>query len=220
MKGISLVLLALTFVLTSCSSMTDSSTQTPNEIRGVAEAEIWKDRDLKFVVRDNNGRFDGIGFIKLESWNDGDDVSEWVVRRSNGTFVTSLKGRLEKWDLGKKANETDVIVFRDNSGQFVTWAPVEDYIEEGWETWDQQGENTTVYVVRFAKGHQGGRLINWSKPKLEDWRNFRYPVMVARDTNDGRHNGKILSWLPAKKVGNGYQYQNKNGQFLPYKNLE
>jgi hypothetical protein len=44
--------------------------------------------------------------------------------------------------------------------------------------------------------------------------------MVARDTNDGRHNGKILSWLPAKKVGNGYQYQNKNGQFLPYKNLE
>ena len=199
-----------------------------------ANYEIWKDKELKLVIRDDLGRFKGLGTITYKSWNDGDETSEWTARTNDGQFTTGYKGRLEKWALGKGADrkETPVLVFRTTQGKLVTWASLEDHISEGWERWDvPNGKGRiAVYVVRFKTGSQKGQLVDWSRGKLEKWSNYDQRVLVAGDTADGPENGKLMSWIPAKQIkGEGtasvsddqYRYVSpQDNKWLPTKALQ
>lgn len=169
--------------------------------------ENWKNGEqLMYVDRAEDGRFKGYGELKLEGWNDDDATSEWIARNSKGEFVTGYKGKLEKFKADGKDKEAVRLVIRNKDGQFVTWQAMDDLLSAGFEKWSNQG---WVYVVRYE-----GQLVNWSKANLEKWPNFKKPVLVVRDTADGTNNGKLMTWIPAEKVGNSYQYRDEKGRFI------
>lgn len=160
-----------------------------------SKIEAWKNgEELVFVDRDAKGLFQGYGQLHSESWNDGDDVSEWVARRANGQLVTGYKGHLEKFKVAGMKKEQLRLVIRNKSGAFVTWKAVDELFTSGFESFNGQ----TVYVVRY-----NGKFVNWAKAHLESWSNYNNDVLVVRDTQDGSNNGKILSYIPAETMLNG-----------------
>ena len=164
--------------------------------------EAWKNgKEIVFVERDAQGRFERSGELKLENWRGTDDRSEWVARYSDGTLVTGYKGYLEKFKLDGKRREAQRLVIRNADGQFVTWLAVDDLISAGFERIDLNRDNSrkeTVYVIRY-----NGKLINWAKAKLENWANFEHPVLVVRDTEDSINNGKLLAWIAPEETRDG-----------------
>lgn len=174
--------------------------------------EEWKSEGLVYAVRDDAGRFQGWGQLELESWDDGDDVSEWVARRSDGTFVTGYTGRLEKFRVKNSGpRERTRLVIRNARGRFVTWQDMDKALSAGWE---RNRDGSWRYVIRYK-----GRFVNWSNGSLEDWGNqYEGPVLVVRDTNDGRNNGKILTWIAPEKVGRALRYRDPaTGRFIATK---
>lgn len=197
-------LLSVLLVLASCSHQKQtyyaSDVTKPVTDRfpaSGASLEEWRNSGIKFVVRDENGLFERWGTLRLESWNDGDNTSEWVARNGDGQLVTGgYKGRLEKWKVKKGENERHRVVIRDAKKRFVTWVDMEDKFSAKWERWSGDGTTkVSVYVVRF-----NGQLVNWAKGHLENWANFEHPVLVVRDTEDDANNGKLLSWIAPEIV--------------------
>jgi len=80
--------------------------------------ELWEKTGIKFVVRDENGRFVTWGVGRLESWDGTRTVV--CVRNPKGAFLTWAKGRIETWK-----NDTKRYVFRDKRGHFLQWAPLD-----------------------------------------------------------------------------------------------
>lgn len=185
-----------------------------SNVYAASRVERWQDGEtLRFVVRDEQGKFEGVGVIELESWNDGDETSEWIARRTDGTFVTGLKGKLEKFKVRGLAKEQKRLVFRNADGEFVTWIAMDELLTEGFERFDfdHDGTKETVYALRYK-----GKLVNWAPAKLESWKNYQHKVLVVRDTADGENNGKLLAVTYPEVLSNGnVVYRNpKNGQFL------
>lgn len=189
---------------------------------GSAKIEQWKNgEELRFTLRNDKGLFVSHGVLNLESWNDGDNVSEWVARRANGTFVSGgYKGRVEKFKVSDYGREQMRLVIRNSKGQFVTWVSMEEYLSAKWEVWTVPGTNKKEarYVIRDYKG----MLVNHAKASLENWANYSHPVLVARDSEDDGNNGKILSWIAPSTTARGkllgYQNPNNFKRFLPFKN--
>ena len=186
-----------------------------------AQIESWRGgKEIRFVVRNESGFFDTHGVLRLESWNDGDQTSEWVARRKDGTLVSGgYKGRLEKFKVKAGENEQIRLVIRNSKGWFVTWTSMEDKLSQKWESWkiSNSKKREARFVIRDANG-----LVNHAKGRLENWGNFAHPVLVARDSYDDGNNGKILSWIAPKVNAKGdfvgYQNPDNNMRFLPYKN--
>lgn len=194
-------------MLTACSTTpTWDSARYPASTDFKATLEKWKsdNKQVRFVVRDEDGVFARWGILTLESWNDNDpEVSEWVARRENGTFVSGgYKGKLEKFKVAGHDREEYRVVFR-KKGQFVTWVAIDDLITSKWERWrnPRTGIEEGRYVVRY-----NGQLVNHSTAKLENWQNYEHPVLVARDTADAGNNGKLLSWIAPQLKSNGIVY--------------
>lgn len=168
--------------------------------------EAWKNgKEIVFVERDAQGRFERSGELKLENWRGTDDRSEWVARYPDGTLVTGYKGYLEKFKLDGKRRESLRLVIRNADGQLVTWLAVDDLISAGFERIELDRGNArdncrkeTVYVIRY-----NGKLLNWAKAKLESWANFEHPVLVVRDTEDSINNGKLLAWIAPEETRDG-----------------
>ena len=74
--------------------------------------EAWKNKGIKFVVRDKQGKFVTWNIGRLESW---DTKSRWVVRDTKGHFLTHAKGNVESWKNGQTR-----LVLRDNKGRLLT----------------------------------------------------------------------------------------------------
>ncbi len=162
--------------------------------------EEWKNgTGIRFVVRTDEGRFVSHGELTLESWNDGDDVSEWVARKEDGSFVTGFTGKLEKFKVKGNREETRLVI-RNTKGQLVTWKAIDSLLNAGFEAidLDRNGSKETVYVIRY-----NGRFVNWAKAKLERWNGISTPVLVVRDTQDSGNNGKLLAWIAGERTANG-----------------
>jgi hypothetical protein len=165
------------------------------------QLENWQNGDgIRLVVRNDQGKFISHGELSLESWNDGDDVSEWVARLDNGQFVSGFKGHLEKFKVKGLAKEQTRLVIRNSKGHFVTWMAMDALLTAGFEAidLDRDGDKETVYVVRY-----NGKFVNWAKASLENWSNFAHPVLVVRDTADSHNNGKLLAWIAPTVLSNG-----------------
>lgn len=165
-----------------------------------SKIEDWKNGEgIKFVIRTDEGRFVSHGELMIESWNDGDNTSEWIARRADGTFVTGFKGKLEKFKV-KASKEELRLVIRNAKGMMVTWKAVNDLFKAGFELidLDRNGKKETVYVIRYQ-----GRFINWAKARLEKWGNMKLPVLVVRDSADAGNDGKLLAWIAGEKTASG-----------------
>jgi hypothetical protein len=185
--------------------MAVTSAQAANRI------ESWKSgkETLKFVERDADGLFKRWGTLKVEHWNDRDDRSDWVARKADGTFVTGYVGHIEKMKIGKGGQEHSCLVIRDARGEFVTWEDLEKDVTAGWEN---DRTNGWRYVVRYK-----GQFLNLGKAKYENWNGYKYDVLVVRDTEDSRNNGKILTWIGGEKSprdGRVYYKDPASGKFI------
>lgn len=74
--------------------------------------EVWKNQGIKFVVRDDEGKFVTWNIGRLEAWG---GKSKWVVRDPKGHFITHAKGNVEKWKNGQTR-----LVLRDSRGRLLT----------------------------------------------------------------------------------------------------
>lgn len=179
------------------------------------QIESWESgEELKLVLRNDQGQFAGHGTLSLESWNDGDETSEWIARRPDGTLVAgSTKGKLEKFKVKGLKREQQRLVIRNAKGHFVTWVSMNDKLTTGFEKfdYDRDGKKETVYVIRY-----NGKFVNWAPAKLENWGNHAHPVLVVRDTADGQNNGKIMTYIAPEVHSNGtVKYRNpETGRFL------
>ena len=176
--------------------------------------ESWRSGEpLQIVLRNERGHFQSRGELFLESWNDGDDISEWVARDSHGRFITGYTGKLEKFNIAGFSREKVRLVIRNSNGQFVTWTAMDKFLKSGFEKMDidRDGKKETVYVTRFR-----GKFVNWAVAKLEFWANYEKPVLVVRDTADGINNGKLLTWVAPLTLSSGATvYRDpESGEFL------
>lgn len=168
--------------------------------------EDWKSGGLTYTVRDDQGRFEAIGKLSLESWNDGDNISEWVVRKADGTFVTGYTGKLEKFRISKSKPQQIRLVIRDSNGRFVTWEPMDEKLTTGWE---RQQNGDWRYVIRYE-----GKYVNWAQGKIETWANIG-KVLVVRDTADDQNNGQILTWIAPEVINGVEKYRDPaTGRFI------
>ncbi len=74
--------------------------------------EVWKDKGIKLVVRDKEGKFITWNVGRLESWG---TKSKWVVRNKKGQFLTHATGHVEAWK-----NSMTRMVIRDPKGRILT----------------------------------------------------------------------------------------------------
>jgi hypothetical protein len=74
--------------------------------------EIWKNKGIKLVVRDKEGKFTTWSVGRLESWG---TKSKWVVRNKKGQFLTHASGNVESWK-----NGVSRLVIRDSKGRILT----------------------------------------------------------------------------------------------------
>ena len=179
------------------------------------QIEQWQGgKELKLVLRNEKGLFASHGTLSLESWNDGDETSEWIARRADGTLVSgNYKGKLEKFAIAGLDKEQTRLVIRNSKGHFVTWIAMDELLVAGFEKmdYDRDGKKETIYAVRY-----NGQFVNWAPAKLENWANYEHPVLVVRDTADGSNNGKILSYIAPEVTENGtVVYRNpETGRFV------
>ncbi|MEW6711035.1 MAG: hypothetical protein AB1403_14505 [Candidatus Riflebacteria bacterium] len=114
-KNFSFIALLLVLVL-QFSSLWAASSIIPADnkpIKDLTKAyEAWKNQGIKFVVRDSQGKFLTWNIGKLESW---DGKSKWVVRDPKGHFLTHAIGNVEKWKNGQTR-----LVLRDKKGRMLT----------------------------------------------------------------------------------------------------
>ncbi|MBI2609069.1 MAG: hypothetical protein HYW47_05645 [Deltaproteobacteria bacterium] len=185
------------------------------------QLERWRKTGLVFAERNDDGEFLRWGKLTPEQWDDGTQQSSWVARHEDGTFVTGFRGFIEKWE-AKGGEQLERLVVRDAEGHFVTWAPMDENITEGWEYWRfKEGDPRRgwTYVVRVQQEGLPPRLLDSARPQLETWSGHRWKVLVVRDTSDGKQNGQIMTWLPGQyeKRSNGEKwiaYRTPTGQWI------
>ncbi|GAB4272661.1 MAG: hypothetical protein Kow0029_11540 [Candidatus Rifleibacteriota bacterium] len=90
-----------------------AASNEPKPVNDLTKAyEAWKNKGIKFVVRDKQGKFVTWNIGKLESWG---GKSKWVVRDPKGHFLTHAYGTVETWKNGKSR-----LVLRDSKGRLLT----------------------------------------------------------------------------------------------------
>lgn len=105
--------IVLMLALVSSLSAAYASTDERPVIKDLSRAyEIWKTQGIKFVVRDENGKFVTWNIGKLESWG---TKSKWVVRDPKGRLLTHANGTVENWKNGMVR-----LVIRDSKGRILT----------------------------------------------------------------------------------------------------
>ena len=93
--------------------MTVASVKEDNKVSDLSKAyELWKNKGIKFVVRDSKGKFVTWNVGRLESWG---AKSKWVVRDQKGKFLHNANGKIETWKNGKTR-----LVIRDPKGRMMT----------------------------------------------------------------------------------------------------
>jgi len=111
------------------------------------------------------------------------------LEKAGGQFVLGHNGKLRKWavdtdDIESKREEI-VLEFRNNKGQFLTWMPIENYIERGWNKYEN-GEKW--YEVRYSENAPddlAGRFLSKSRMTREfvDYKDGNIcPRLIIRDT--------------------------------------
>ena len=79
--------------------------------------EVWKNQGIKFVARDEKGKFVTWNVGKLESWG---TKSKWVVRDPKGRLLTHANGNIENWKNGQTR-----LVLRDPKGRILTHVSID-----------------------------------------------------------------------------------------------
>ena len=111
-KKLSVVLLLVGFLF-SLGHIYAASATNNNKINDLSKAyEEWKNKGIKFVVRDGKGKFVAWNTGTLESWG---TKSKWVVRDPKGRFLHHAYGKVENWKNGKTR-----LVVRDPKGRMMT----------------------------------------------------------------------------------------------------
>lgn len=184
----------------------------PLFVNADSQLERWKSEGLVFAVRNDQGEFERWGRLQLETWS-GEEKSSWVVRTEDGQFRTGYRGHVENWETTSGRQVKRLVIREADSKRWVTWAPFEEDLTEGWE---HDARNGWRYVVRHAPT---GKFVNVASGELEVWKNWKNPVLVVRDTADGDANGQLVTFLPGKveEWRNGQTrvvYRTPGGQFL------
>lgn len=106
-----------------------------------------------------------------------------------GQFVLGYHGKLRKWAIDTDGIESQreeiVLEFRNSKGQFLTWMPIENYIERGWNKYEN-GEKW--YEVRYsenAPNELAGRFLTKARMTREfvDYKDGNIcPRLIIRDT--------------------------------------
>ncbi|MFZ2958277.1 MAG: hypothetical protein WA705_15420 [Candidatus Ozemobacteraceae bacterium] len=110
-RSIFLVLLLSLFLFSPFQAL--FSAESTSSIEDLTKAyEVWKGHGIKFVIRGSDGQFLTWGVGRLESWN---NESTWVVRDPKGRFLTKAIGRVETWKTGATR-----LVLRDKKGHLLT----------------------------------------------------------------------------------------------------
>jgi hypothetical protein len=115
LKRITALLLVLGFIFTLNVSIAQSAATiaVENKVTDLSRAyEVWKNKGIKFVVRDEKGKFVTWNTGHLESWA---SKSKWVVRDTKGKFLHHANGNVESWKNGKTR-----LVIRDPKGRLMT----------------------------------------------------------------------------------------------------
>ncbi len=103
------LILVMAFSITTGFAATDERPV----IKDLSKAyEVWKTQGIKFVVRDEQGKFVTWNVGKLESWG---TKSKWVVRDPKGRLLTHASGNVETWKNGMVR-----LVLRDSKGRILT----------------------------------------------------------------------------------------------------
>lgn len=108
-----LSVIALMMAMFFSFSAAFATTEEPITVKDLSKAyEAWKTKGIKFVVRDEKGKFVTWNIGRLESW---DCKSKWVVRDPKGRFLTHAFGNVENWKNGMTR-----LVLRDQKGRILT----------------------------------------------------------------------------------------------------
>lgn len=117
LKKLSAVALLMVMALTLNIGFASGSVERP-VIKDLSKAyEAWKNQGIKFVVRDDKGKFVTWNIGKLESWG---TKSKWVVRDPKGRLLTHASGNIEKWKNGQVR-----LVLRDSKGRLLTHVSID-----------------------------------------------------------------------------------------------
>jgi hypothetical protein len=112
LKKLTAIFILVAMVLAFNTSYASSTDDRP-VIKDLSKAyEVWKNQGIKFVVRDDNGKFVTWNIGKLESWG---TKSKWVVRDPKGRLLTHASGTVENWKNGMVR-----LVLRDKKGRILT----------------------------------------------------------------------------------------------------
>lgn len=109
-KRILLALLMVFSLILPTLPLIAADNETVNDL--TKAYEVWKNRGIKFVVRNADGSFESWGIGRLESWS---GKSKWVVRNPKGQFMVHADGEIESWKNGKTR-----LVLRTKKGQILT----------------------------------------------------------------------------------------------------
>jgi len=104
-----MIVLAVMFSAGNLFAATESTVTVKNLSKAY---EAWKNKGIKYVVRDSKGRFVAWNIGRLESWG---AKSKWVVRDTKGRFLSHAHGTVEKWKNGQTR-----LVLRDKKGRLLT----------------------------------------------------------------------------------------------------
>lgn len=119
-RNFTFIALLLVFTI-QVAGLFAASSVIPAETKPVKDLtkayEAWKNQGIKFVVRDSQGKFVTWNYGKLESWG---GKSKWVVRDTKGHFMTHAYGKVENWKNGKTR-----LVLRDQKGRMLTHLSLE-----------------------------------------------------------------------------------------------
>lgn len=127
------ILVALVFAFNPAYASTSDDRPV---IKDLSKAyEVWKTQGIKFVVRDDQGKFVTWSIGKLESWG---TKSKWVVRDPKGRLLTHASGNIEHWKNGMIR-----LVLRDSKGRILTHVSI--------DITDQSSFASTVVGLRRLK---------------------------------------------------------------------
>lgn len=148
-KRLSVIFLMLGMVFSFHAAFA-AAVDADNSVKDLSKAyEVWKNKGIKFVVRDKQGKFVNWNIGRLESW---DTKSKWVVRDPKGRFLTHASGNVEKWKNGKTR-----LVLRDQKGRMLTHIDV--------KLTDQSSFAATVVGLRHLKND---KYLSFVQDSLSD----------------------------------------------------